>query len=228
MSPISFRDLAVAVVAAFLTLAFLPVSDAAAQQPAVKLNDLMSDTQKDTPDPDRITMVWWLPDEYWEAVLQEEAGEALFVLGAYVVMGVVDGKIGPFGGVTFQDEVSVRNRLRLVDGAGNTHTPLPQDQVNADARSLLSMMRPVLGNVAGPMGENFHFFVFSGGEGGTPLFSATEEGSFSVFIGDEEFAWRLPLGSLMPPKYCPVDGEVLSGAWKFCPWHGAALTLTRP
>lgn len=227
MSP-SRRSALAGAVAVCLTVPVFAASTALAQRPDVKLNDLISETQKDTPDPDRVTMVWWLPDEYWEVVLQEEAAEALSVVGPYVIIGAVDGKIGPFGGITFETETSVRNRLRLVDGEGRAHTPLAEDQVSPDARSLLAMMRPVLGNALGAMGENFHFFVFAGGEGGGAHLSATEEGSFSVFIGDEEFAWRLPLGSLLPPKFCPVDGEALSGAWKFCPWHGAALTPTKP
>jgi hypothetical protein len=44
-----------------------------------------------------------------------------------------------------------------------------------------------------------------------------------VKMGEKEFHWRLPLGSLLPPKICPKCGETFSGAYKFCPWDGSTL-----
>jgi len=35
--------------------------------------------------------------------------------------------------------------------------------------------------------------------------------------------WRTPLGSLLPLKICPKDGEGMNGAWNFCPWDGEKL-----
>jgi hypothetical protein len=49
------------------------------------------------------------------------------------------------------------------------------------------------------------------------------EGSLSIRIGEQSFDWKLPLGSLMPPKMCPKDKEILNGAWIYCPWHGEKL-----
>lgn len=86
------------------------------------------------------------------------------------------------------------------------------------------MMGPVLVNMLGPMGQNMHFFLFSSKKkNGQEIAVAKREGAFSVKLDKREFKWRLPLGSLLPPKVCPIDGEKLNGAWKFCPWHGVAL-----
>jgi len=59
---------------------------------------------------------------------------------------------------------------------------------------------------------------------GKRIASTTQEGTFSVEVGDQVFAWRTPLGSVLPKKVCPVDGEEMSGAWTYCPLHGEKLT----
>lgn len=213
------------------TVALLSLGTASApgQQHSVNVTDLMLDTQKETPNLDRITTVWWLPGAYWTATLgEEEAQEILEVLDPYEIFGVVDGPIGPFGGVDFRSREAISAELELIDEDGAVHQPLGEEDVDPDAISLLSMMRPAIGNLLGPMGQNLHFFIFPGQKDGRPVLDPKEEGSFRVVVGDEEFHWRLPLGSLLPPRYCPVDGEELSGAWNYCPWHGAELELTPP
>lgn len=194
------------------------------QEHVVNMTDLIADTQKETPDPDRVTTVWWLPEEYWSISMGEaDAEDALAVLRPYVVIGVIDGPIGPFGGIDFSSREELVGAVRLEDGDGAVHAPLDPGTIDPDVRSLLSMMTPYLSSILGQMGQNLHFFVFDGQKGGSPLLNAREEGSFAVLVREERFEWRLPLGSLLPPKYCPVDGEKLSGAWNYCPWHGAEL-----
>jgi hypothetical protein len=136
----------------------------------------------------------------------------------------VDGKIGNFGGVTYESESSIRNSIRLIDNQRNNYRPLSTETVNADMKNFLSMMKPVFVNMLGPLGQNMHFFLFPPkNEAGQDIADAKKEGTFSVKLNQREFKWRLPLGSLLAPKICPVDGERLSGAWKFCPWHGVEL-----
>lgn len=86
------------------------------------------------------------------------------------------------------------------------------------------MMKPLFANMLGPMGQNMVFFLFpSNNKEGQKIADSKKEGSFSVEMGEREFRWRLPLGSLLPPKICPTCGEKLSGAYKFCPWDGTKL-----
>ena len=85
-------------------------------------------------------------------------------------------------------------------------------------------MKPVLVNMLGPMGEHMEFFFFPRtSASGQPIADAKAEGSFRFGVGKDVYDWRLPLGSLLPQKTCPVDGERLSGAWEYCPWHGKKL-----
>lgn len=202
-----------------------------AQDGQIDLNALISETQKMGEKADEMTLVWWLPEEYWQTVFAQDpttteaqTEEFLGVLRPYTLFAVVEGKIGPFGGVTYKAEEDVRGGTRLIDQEGTEYVPLGEDEVGADAKNLLSAMKPVLANILGPMGQNVNFFLFPAkGKKGNKLADPTQEGTFSVKLTDRAFKWRLPLGSLLPPKICPVDGEKLNGAWKFCPWHGVEL-----
>ncbi len=125
----------------------------------------------------------------------------------------------PFGGIEFQSREAIQARIHLIDHEGNPYGPLPHEDVKADARNILSILPSLMATALGPIGQNIHFLAFPGEK---------EAGSFAVKLGEEVFEWKLPLGSLLPPKYCPVDGEELSGAWKYCPWHGVELREEKP
>jgi len=85
-------------------------------------------------------------------------------------------------------------------------------------------MKPIFVNMLGPMGQNMCFFLFPAESAdGRRIAEAKKEGAFSVKLGEREFRWRLPLGSLLAPKMCPKCKEKCSGAWNFCPWCGTRL-----
>lgn len=86
------------------------------------------------------------------------------------------------------------------------------------------MIKPLLASAVGPLGQNLHFYLFPmTNREGLPILEAKKEGGFSLDFGGESFKWNLPIGALLPPKICPVDGEELNGGWKYCPWHGQQL-----
>lgn len=197
----------------------------------IDFNLLMNETLQQSPLADRMTFVWWLPEEFWEwsieqgQALSDAAGEEfLAVLRPYALFVVLDGTIGPMGGVTFRDAASLRETVVLVDAKGGEHRALAGDGVSADARNLVTVMRPLLANMLGPTGENMTFFFFPAKTGeGAAIAGAKREGSFSVKVDDQVFKWKTPLASVLAQKVCPVDGEEMSGAWSYCPWHGKKL-----
>jgi hypothetical protein len=201
------------------------------QATQVDITALTQETQRMSQKADEMTMVWWIPEEYWRvsfaqnpAVTEAQSEELLKTLRPYTVVVAVDGTIGSFGGVTYTPETTLRNSIQLVDEQGNAYRPLSDPEIDADTKNFLVMMKPALASVLGPIGQNMHFFVFPAkGKGGKQIADAKKEGAFSLRLAGKEFKWRLPLGSLLPPKTCPVDGEKLNGAWKFCPWHGSKL-----
>lgn len=74
------------------------------------------------------------------------------------------------------------------------------------------------------MGQNLLVFLFPAvGKDNQKIADAKKAGSFAVNIGKLEYKWRLPLGSVVPPKICPKCGEKLSGAYTYCPYDGTKL-----
>lgn len=214
-----------------LALWILPVHSSA-DVPAVSVNALLSDTQRTSDDPTRIGLVWWLPVELWEISMSsdpvpstpEQIAALTSILRSYTLFAVADGIVGQFGGVTWISKEDLRSAVILQDSSGTRYAPLKEEQISPDARNLAALMKPMLANMLGPMGEHIEFFFFPGtSESGKPIADAKAEGSFRFQLGPEAHDWRLPLGSLTPKKVCPVDGEELNGSWKYCPWHGKKL-----
>jgi len=207
------------------------VSGAALAQEQVDISALVQETQKSTSDPDKITLVWWIPTEYWEASLAQvpevEANTKNQILSAvsqYTFMVVVDGTIATFGNINYKPEQDIREAMQVVDAAGTAYRPVPSGEVSQDVQSLLAVLKPFLSNALGPLGENFVFVLFPGKNAqGALLLDPKAETSFVVKLGAEDYRWRLPLGSLLPPKVCPKCQEKLSGAYKFCPYDGTKL-----
>lgn len=197
----------------------------------IDTNALIDETQKESGEQDRMDLVWWIPEEYWvsfcenDPTITEEATEEIVkVFRPYTVIAVADGKIGTFGGVTYKSKADIQGSLRIKDSQGVYFRPLSEDLVDADTKSFLSIMRPIFVNMLGPLGENFHFFVFPGkSDKGQRIVNPNKKGTFSVLLGATEYRWRLPLSSLVPPKICPKCKEECNGAWNFCPWCGTKL-----
>lgn len=202
---------------------------AAKNQPSV--TELLHSTQQLSSDSGRLTLVWWIPKEYWRVAMSKNTkvtpayiDDLEKSLAPYVLMVIVDGQMGPFGVTKYVPEDQLRTSLAIKDSEGHTYPPLEDEDLDGSAKNLLASITPVLANSLGPMGKNMHFFAFGAKDtNGRPIADPLREGRFSIVVAQKEFKWRLPLGSLLPPKVCPKCGEVLSGAYKFCPYDGTAL-----
>lgn len=202
-----------------------------AQDRKVDINALTQETQKMSQSANEMTLIWWIPEEFWRVSFEKDPNmtasqieEFLKVLRPYMLIVAVDGKMGAFGGVSYKPKATIQNSIQMIDREGTHYRPLSDENIDADTKNFLSMMKPVFVNMLGPLGQNMHFFLFPPkNKKGQDVAVAKREGAFSVKLDKREFKWRLPLGSLLPPKVCPVDGEKMNGAWKFCPWHGVEL-----
>ncbi|MBI5575386.1 MAG: hypothetical protein HY896_03365 [Deltaproteobacteria bacterium] len=198
------------------------------------LQALVKETQRENQSPRELGLVWWIPTLYWRASIaasdpnasKDQLEQFDKVLSPYTLVAAVQGEMGPLGGVMWKSEDILRSNLALVDRNGKEYRPIAISAVTPDARNLISILRPVIANMLGPMGEHLYFVYFpSLTDGKTPIADPLAEGSFAIRLGKETHKWRLPLGALLPKKQCPVDGETFSGAFKYCPFHGKELVL---
>lgn len=197
----------------------------------IDLQALTQETQKMSQKSDEMTLVWWIPEEFWSATFAQtpgmtatEADEFLKVIRPYTMLAVMDGKMGAFGGVTYKSEDYVRANARLVDSRNKSYSPLTEDKIDANTKNMLRMMKPIMVNMLGPMGQNMHFLLFPGKTyGGVRIAAANAKGEFAVKLGQKEFKWRLPLDALLPTKMCTGCKEECKGSWNFCPWCGKKL-----
>jgi hypothetical protein len=197
------------------------------------VDDLLKETQKSVTANHRIGVVWWMPTEFWEASTMrqgtspERAREMFASLREYTIVCVAAGKLG-VGNINWYSETDLRANTVLRDSAGINYKPITE--VSSDAQSLLSVMKPVLANILGPMGQSLQFLMFpTKTQAGNFIADPRRSGNFSIVISDllgpkeSLFDWRLPLTSLSPPRFCPVGHERVQADWKYCPWHGVAL-----
>lgn len=225
---------------AFLVMAllgFLPSAWAQGEKLEKKTDimEIVAATYKVSNEAGELNMIWWMPEEFWKASAESDSKAApadvetlLKVVRPYVIIGVASGKKGSFGALTYRGEAEIRAIIHVKDSDGGISDPLPEDKVDASVPALLGLMKPMIARMTGPLGENFHFYIFPGHrQDGTRVCNPLVEGSCEVDLGEQIFKWRLPIGSFLPKQKCPHCGEILSGAYKYCPYDGTKLEVSK-
>jgi len=192
---------------------------------------ITKETTKSQSDEKKIAIVWWIPTEFWEKVYQNnprvnpaQSSEIIQTLKEYTLVVIIDGKKGGLAGITYTPADDLRKDLTLTNPDGSTLAPLAEDALNPAMKNLIGMMKPLLSNMLGQMGQNYNFFVFPGKDkAGKQLIDAHGNGKLTVHYSGGSFVWHLPLGSLMPIKKCDTCGEEFIGNYNFCPYDGQKL-----
>jgi hypothetical protein len=203
--------------------------------PAYRINDILQDTQKMSPATDVVDLVWWMPAEFWVAATADqpmsakEKSELVQLFRDNTVVAVVAGEVSMMGVTKFRTEAELRSQVRLVDAAGHEYAPVPAADIDKGLAMMVQVLRPMLAGVIGEMGNNLNFYVFPGkGKDGKRIADPHAEGKFTVKLGETEYAYRLPLGSVMPPRFDATTGERFPGNYRFSPFSGAPLQLQAP
>ena len=195
----------------------------------IDIEALLGDIQKVSSNLEVADLVWWLPIEYFQAMGQEPADEMSFrdleeALSPYTLVAVQWGRLLPSGHITWIDSSRLRKGVALVDADGKEYRPYPDEDVSDVARSVVEGMKQAFTAADPEGGPNLYFFFFPANTvSGRRIADPRQEGSFSIRMEKVTYEWRLPLGSFLPPRKCPVDGEQMPGNWRFCPWHGKEL-----
>jgi hypothetical protein len=196
----------------------------------VSLDALLTDTQYSSDNQDYLEMVWWLPTVFWEVSFAQDPstskadGQAVIDLfQGYELFAVVKGEIGAFGGITYTTLDDIKGMLS-VTYEGQKLTMVDDKDISPDLTNFLLIIRPMMSNMLGSMGENLHFIFVEHSAKNTvlpidPLSSSSLEIELEAF----KPAISLPLNSLLLEKQCPVDEKWHSGKWSYCPFHGSEL-----
>jgi hypothetical protein len=211
---------------------------AAADSSSTKLDDITKETQKSVGGSGATGLIWWIPTEFWEeSAIQEgtspeKARQTFAPMREYTTVLIAVGKLG-IGNINWYSETELRSNTTLRDFEGTTYKPVTE--ISADAKGIASVVKPVLTNILGPMGQNLQIMFFPAKTAnGAFIADPVRQGSFSLTFAEPSgqrqfvFEWRLPLTSLSPPKFCPIGKERVEANWKYCPWHGVKLPDSPP
>ena len=207
-------------------------------EPAVDLPSLVRETQKIETRNNKIGMFWWIPTDFWEISWKkqghssEEAREKFLPLRKYNLFLIAAGTTET-GNIKWRTEEEIRKAIVLFDSNGNIYRPI--EVVPLDIQALFDTLKPTLKLTMGRTGENSYFLLFpTMGPAGAPSADLRKPSEISMQVRNlmgpstDIYAWRLPLSSLSPPKYCPVGKEQLEPSWRYCPWHGIKLPDEAP
>ena len=196
----------------------------------VNVDDFMVDTQYTKDGADDFVMIWWMPFEFWSISSaqdpdssEEEIAILEEMLEGYELFAITKGKIGYFGGITYEPIETLRGKFS-VNYRGESLELVDKKDVNADLASFVSMISPMMSNMLGQMGENMHFvFMKENSKSQVLPISTTEKVDLILTLDDYVKKVDLPLNSMVMEKMCPEDEDLLSGKWNYCPLHGDAL-----
>jgi hypothetical protein len=201
----------------------------------IDLRALTQDLQKVSADPWDLTGVFWVPERYWTlqietdgSVTVEEAEQILAVARSATVIGVRSGTRGAMGIPQFKSADDLRSVVTITDAAGTSYGPIDESEVDSRLRHIVGGLKGMLVNVAGQVGEHLHFLYFPVvDKDGRRIADAATAGSFTVKVNGQEFKYRLPLPSLLPPRIDPATSERFPGNYEYNPYTGSKL-ITEP
>ncbi len=214
-----------------LTL-LLAFSFAAANSQKLKptsTNDLVMECTKTNEEGSNKQMTIWFPYNFWEIVGEQMKVSPAFVenivsnMKDYMMFCVVDYSMSS-SGITFKTDAEIRKSIRLTDSSKNVFKPLEDNEISEDAKRLVKALQPTMAQMLGQFGGGMQIYLFKIKKtNGQPAMNLVTKNSFTLSWNTTSLNWKLPLSSLLPPKYCPVDHEKMKGDWEFCPIHGAKL-----
>lgn len=198
----------------------------------VRIDDLTKETQIALSTPRTVDLAWWLPIEFWDAVLsqdptlsEEQRTIAVQELSPVFVIAIAQADVSPDGAFNF----FTRPPLAVYHYGDETLSLSPLAELTPGLRLMLKTMKSVLEGAIGSLGRNLQFFVYEdSGHNGRRLISPYESGQVAISLLDRAGTIRnvaeinLPLDSLFVPRVCP-NGRPAHVSWRFCPWDGSAL-----
>jgi hypothetical protein len=197
---------------------------------AVDLQELVRDTQQVRNVDSKMELVWWIPQEFWEAsfagnpnVTAASKAEFLGVLQDYQIVAVVYVKTSVAGFTEVAPEADILANLHF-ESDGKRIDPVEASKIAPGAQAILGAIRPLVTGMLGQLGQSMHFVVYPSRDGTKRLVDPMQASAFQVSLYDQVFRWRLPLASLLPRKIDPKTHEEFPGNFDFNPYTGGKLS----
>jgi hypothetical protein len=195
---------------------------------AANVEEVVRDTQRVMIEENQLSMVWWLPLEFWSETVRanrdltaDARSEIVSAMSEYTVIAVLRARAGEKG----LEDVKPRDDLQKntrVEYDGKVLQPLAADKISQTATLVLAQLKPVLAQAAGAMGEGLDFLVYPAKVDGKSL-DAGMPGKLNVTFYGKQQQWRLPLGSVVPPRIDKATGEAFPGNFEYNPFTGKKI-----
>ena len=197
----------------------------------VSITELIKEIQQWNKKDNKMSLAWWIPNEYWRIALKdnkqipEEAIDQIEnVLEDYIMIWACDLTINSDGTMKYTTEEEINKSITVLDNNNKKYFPLEKNEIDGEALAIAENMKPVFSQTLGQMGRGIQFYFFKViDQSEKKLIDPKLPGQFKVSHSDSDFLWKLPLSTLTPPKFCPVDKEKMKGTWSYCPIHGQKL-----
>lgn len=214
-----------------LTLIILLTSFTLFGQKKINQTELVKDLTIWKKQNNKMSGTLWIPNSYWKIALEGNTNipkNTIEMLEKafedYVLICIVDIKIGARGNMTFKTKTELGESLSLIDSNNKEYNFLNESEISYNTKSLLKNITPMFSQMFGKMGKGMHLFLFKvKNNKGENIINEFKKGSFIVKHSQNKFNWNLPLSSLIDKKKCPVDNNEMNGNWNFCPFHGKEL-----
>jgi hypothetical protein len=216
----------------FTCLLFANISLFGQTDSDINVTDFIREAQQWVRKENRMTLTWWIPNSYWNIIftgydqipretidqLEETFADYIFICAEDILIDINSGTM------KFTEESSIRKSISIIDINGNSYFPISKKETPSFMISLVENIKPIFSSALGQMGEGLNFFFFKILDANNKsIINEKESGGFIVKHSNCEFKWTLPMLSLLPPKYCPIDNEKMKGNWLYCPIHGVKL-----
>jgi hypothetical protein len=198
------------------------------------MSEFVYDTQKTLNQGPQVTLVWWIPPEFWDVsmstnpnVSAKTAEEIRSAFRDYQVFAVARATTGLQGLTDLQSKADLVSNARLEVG-GRQIAAVALDQIPPGMQAMLGALKPMLGNLLGQFGKSMELIVYPGVADDKKLIDSLKPGTFEFSLYDQTFHWRTPLASLLPKKIDRKTKEEFPGNFDYNPYSGDKLSAQPP
>ena len=227
-------------VSALLILIFVSASQAVERKriSEVDYDKLLDETTVSAPcDDNHMNLVFWLPYEWWEALLAQDptipsSGKkaVLQTVKQYSIFMIVQADVSRSGVFRFYTKAEIAGQLDLTlmkKGAGLRKITIAK-AVDPDLKVILGEFAPIFSAAMGHLGKNTHLYIVRNVDSfGHRQIDPYSAGSLNFRLSTRNGTLlktkiEMPLDSLHVPRKCP-NGKDAHITWKYCPWTGKKL-----